>query len=410
MSSSSNKKTLLNDSRDWKAWNREFKNRADATFIWEKIDPEADQRLPFLKMPTEPDPRQYEKRLLPDQQPPANSTRNASAQAASEEQPDPRGQPANAGEMTTAGRAAYQLDRAVYSDKMKDFREEAKAIKEIKLWIDDTVNKHLLSTACPPGKTLDVWYRQLKERVGASDRQIYHNAAERYENSLWKTSSKIPKDLQAWLSEWEDAINEAADEEIPGVQHSRDWWWQFDKAVTRFGFKMWALAYRGDHEKDIENNALTIRRVVNDFGEEINRDTEKSAKRAIQKGSHAAAFKGAQADKTPEPETSSSPSSKESSAIRATSRKRKNTEGTASGCRACGIPGHTLGNCYYAFPDQAYQKWKPSRGLKQKFADNLKNDSDLRKEIQRLKKKAKKVQFAESSSQEGQTTDIEDHK
>ena len=146
----------------------------------------------------------------------------------------------------------------------------------------------------------------------------------------------------------------------------------------------------------------------NDFTTEIQSvQPSGTTKRTIQKGSHAASFKGAQADRTTEPTTSSPPSSAPSPTTKQAKRKRKNTEGAVSGCKACGITGHTLDKCYYAFPDKAFDKWKPRPAIAQKVADNLKNDDDLRKEVQRLKKKAKKVQFAESSSQDGQTTDTE---
>ncbi|KAK4246303.1 hypothetical protein C7999DRAFT_15565 [Corynascus novoguineensis] len=385
---------------------REFKNRAISMYIWHKIDPDADDRPPFLTQPTEPNPRRYEKRLIPGQQPPAINT--SSTLGALDEQPDPHGYPEDASEMTARGRASYRLDWSVYRDRMNDFREEARAINEIRMWVDETVNKHLLYSTCQPGKGLDVWYEQLRERVGATDQQIYDDATDRYEDALWKTSSKPPGDLQAWLKEWEDAINEAIDEGVPGVQQSRDWWRQFDKAVTRFGFTMWALAYRAEHKKEIRDNKLTIRKVVNDFGAELKRDIHKPIKRTIQKDSHAASFKGVQTDRTTEP-TASSPPSNDSSSTKPTKRKRKNTRGAASGCRSCGITGHTLDKCYYVFPDKAFDKWKPRSAIAQKVKDNLKNDNDLHKEVQRLRKKTKKVQFADSSSQEGLTTDTEDH-
>ncbi|KAL2144473.1 hypothetical protein VTI28DRAFT_9048 [Corynascus sepedonium] len=389
----SGKKTMLNDAKNWKAWSREFKNRAMSMYIWHKIDPDADDRPPFLKPPTEPNPHRYEKRLIPGRQPPAINTNRTLDTLG--EQPDPHGYPEDASEMTAGGRESYQLDWSVYRDRMNNFREEARAINEIRQWVDETVNKHLLYSACQSGKGLDVWYEQLRERVGASDQQIYNDATDRYEDALWKTSSKPSRDLQAWLNEWEDAINEAADEGVPWVQHSKDWWRQFDKAVTRFGFTAWALAYRDEHEKEIRDNKLTIRKVVNDFGAELKRDIYKPIKRTIQKDSHAASFKGAQTGRTTE-NTTSSPPSYDSSSTKPTKRKRKNTGGAVSGCKACGLTGHALDKCYYVFFDKSYDKWKPRSAIAQKVEDNLKKDNDLRKEIERLGKKAKKAQSAGS--------------
>lgn len=405
---SSSKNVRLEDAKDWSAWDREFQSKAIAAHIWEKIDPEAEERPAFLAEPIEPDPRNYEKRIMQTQQAPANSTRHASQLI--DDQPDPNGRPANANEMTTRGKDDYKLDLSVYNNAMRRFEKEDKSIKEIRDWVGETVKQHLLRTACQPKETLDTWYIKLRDQVGATPDQIYDLAKTKYQLAI-KPLVRQPRDITIWLAEWEEAINQAIAAGIPNVQHSRDWWTDFEQAVNKAGFDAWCRVYRVNNKDDIRNNKLTFRTISNDFMTEIQSvQPPGTTKRTIQKGSHTASFKGSQAEKTIDPTTSSPPSSGPSpTTAKAPRRKRKNTEGATSGCKACGTPGHTLEGCYYIFPDKAFKKWKPRTAITQKVEDNIKNDDDLRKEVQRLKKKAKKVQFADSSSQEGLTTDTEDH-
>lgn len=408
MYSSTSKNVRLEEAKDWSAWDREFQSKTIAAHIWEKIDPEAQQCPSFLTEPTEPDPHNYEKRLVQAQQPPANSTRHASLQMP-DDQPDPNGRPANANEMTMRGKDDYKLDLSVYNNAMRRFEKEDKSIKEIRDWVGETVKPHLLRTACQPKENLKAWYTKLRDQVGATPDQIYDLAKSKYQSAI-KPLARQPRDITTWLAEWEEAINQAMAASIPNTQHSRDWWTDFEQAINKVGFEAWCRVYRVNNKDDIRNNKLTFRTVSNDFTTEIQATQPPgTTKRTIQKGAHAVSFKGAQADKTTELTTSSPPSSGPSpKSTKPQRRKRKNTDGATSGCRACGIPGHTLDKCYYAFPSKAFDKWKPRPAIAQKVEDNLKNNDDLRKEVQRLKKKAKKVQFADSSSQDGQTTDTED--
>ena len=410
----SSRNVRLEETKDWSAWDREFRSRAINMDIWEKINPDkpATDRPAFLTEPVKPDPRRYEKRLISSRQPPANSTRSASSTSGTlDEEPDPNGEPKDASEMTARGRTSYQLDRSIYTEDMRFFEKEKKAIKELKDWIGETVKLHLLETACQPEDSLETWYTGLRTQVGATRTQIYTLARTKYQTAI-KLLLRPPRDMMSWLSDWEEAVSQAIAAKLPSIQHSQDWWLDFNDAINKVGYDAWCQAYQINNRAKIEDNDITFRQVSNDFAAELRRTshTTSGSKRTIQKGAHAASFKGNQADKTTELTTSSPPSSGPSpKPTKPQRRKRKNTEGTVSGCKACGLTGHTLDKCYYTFPDKAFDKWKPRPTIAQKVEDNLKNDEELRKEVQRLKKKAKKVQFADSSSQDGQTTDTETH-
>ena len=125
------KKIKLNGVDDWKAFDNGFIARADAAHLWnEKINPDnvdangISQLKPFMTEPEEPDPTTYDKRIMPGQATPANSTRSSSTVATSAEQLDPQGRPKNANEMTLESRTAYNSDYAKYVNRLARYREE----------------------------------------------------------------------------------------------------------------------------------------------------------------------------------------------------------------------------------------------------------------------------------------------
>lgn len=138
MSSNTTKNARLDEAKDWSAWDREFQSKTMAAHIWEKIDLDAEEgsQPAFLSEPTELQPGDYEKRLMPSSQPPAGNTRQASYY---EDQPDYQGRPANVVEMTARGKDDYKLDLSVYNNAMRRFEKEDKAIKEIKDWVGESV-------------------------------------------------------------------------------------------------------------------------------------------------------------------------------------------------------------------------------------------------------------------------------
>jgi len=289
------KKIKLNGADDWKAFDNGFIARADAAHLWnEKINPDnvdangISQLKPFMTEPEEPDPTTYDKRIMPGQATPANSTRSSSTVATSAEQLDPQGRPKNANEMTLESRTAYNSDYAKYVNRLARYREEDKNVKELKTWILDSVSDHLVDTACTPGKGLDIWYKELREQVGTTSAQVRKMARERYRAAV-KPLNKPPRDMQKWLMAWEEAISYAIKQDVADVAQAADWWDDFDRAVRSIAptFRMWCQAYALNHQRALENNTVTYKEVANAFTAELRRDDNVHAgPRKIQKGAH----------------------------------------------------------------------------------------------------------------------------
>ncbi|KAK4151022.1 hypothetical protein C8A00DRAFT_17532 [Chaetomidium leptoderma] len=399
-------KIKLKGAPDWEAWTTEFQIIADAAHLWEeKINPKNAEALkPFLTMPTPPNPQNYEKRIMPSQQPPAGSTRGIST-GPTAEAVDYDGRPSNSGEMTTSGRIAFGLDQTTYKFNKELYEKEDKNVMDLKKWISTTISPHLMQTCCPTGKGIDVWYAKLKAQVGISDAALRDMAKDRYQAAI-KPLARPPKDMSAWVTEWEERLAEAKKNGVGRVQHATDWFEDFDRAIRGFSpaYRTWAQTFAATNTEAIDNDTLAAGVLSNGFRAEMRREESTSGgPRKFQKGAHGAAtFDGEPPSeeedrlKAPATEKKRAPS------------KRRYTGGSKSGCRACGNTGHALDKCWYAFPDQAFDGWTPREFAKKKMEEALKKDDSLQAEIDKLKKRKKPKKTGPRKDHAAHIADVDD--
>jgi hypothetical protein len=91
--------------------------------------------------------------------------------------------------------------------------------------------------------------------------------------------------MLGWLSNWETAIGEAQDANVPGTNTSQMWWLQFEAAIRSAGYESWCEAYAISNQAIIEGNSLTVHKLVKDFRERLRKDDD-SKPRTIAKGAY----------------------------------------------------------------------------------------------------------------------------
>jgi hypothetical protein len=91
----------LNSPEDWETWDTQFKAKAVASELWDLINPIAQEEVP---KPVAPKVEQYDKRA-----------ERSDTHTQISEQVDQSGRPSNTSELTTAARAAFQLDWNIYT-------------------------------------------------------------------------------------------------------------------------------------------------------------------------------------------------------------------------------------------------------------------------------------------------------
>jgi hypothetical protein len=359
----------LTGSENWKAWNERFIAKAESKNLWTRIDPDNALKGSFMEEPLEPDVGDFEKRL----DAPATNTRRAtatssassSATAATNEtaetltqsvvRADPDGRPAHVGEMTPAGKEAYDYATKTFNSRWPRYVEQRKNVSAMVEWLQKTVSANLYDTCCKSGQRLDEWYAALKTRAGTSDRENKTHATELYEAAI-KPLSRKPKDMLAWLSSWEAALLQAQEAKVFGTNGSQDWWLHFSKAIRAAGYETWSQIYYISNQETIDSDKLDVRKLCNDFGEFIRREEGPTKRSTIAKGAFPT-YADQTEDEEPEghahkkkPVHRKRGRSRSRSPDHYRSNKRRNTVDTLSRCPACGLP-HPLQRCWAARPE-----------------------------------------------------------
>nr|XP_036577750.1 gag protein [Colletotrichum truncatum]KAF6784809.1 gag protein [Colletotrichum truncatum] len=59
-------------------------------------------------------------------------------------------------------------------------------------------------------------------------------------------------------------------------------------------------------------------------------------------------------------------------------------------CHGCDLPRHLLANCFYCFPEEAYEGWRPSNDIMKKVTERLKADDDLADRVKKIREQREK--------------------
>jgi hypothetical protein len=152
--------------------------------------------------------------------------------------------------------------------------------------------------------------------------------------------------------------------------------------------KEWIVSYEMLHATEIENGTLTFRKLANDLRKELLKGTQTPRTgRVVAKGAFGPSF--ADSDETEQPKEDEQEKTKGKGKS-----KRKLTTGESSAkCPACGLPGHTLPNCLYVFPEKAKGIFRGRKDRQEEVDKKLQEDDKLQKEVERLRgKKQKEVE------------------
>lgn len=384
--------TKLTGPETWKVWNKRFINEATAKEIWDLIDPESNTKGQFQERPVKPVPADYPKLLIP----PAAGTRASSSSDTARatplpEQVEPQGKPANVNEMTTAGRELYRQDLANYHFDWRQYKEERAQISALTDWISKTVDDGIYDDNCTPGETLDVWYANLKDRAGTDELEERRQALDRYYAAV-KPLTRKPRDILAWLANWEKALNEVIRAGVPGTKESSLWWPQFQTALQSVGYDTWATVYAITNRAAINNNQLTTKQLVKDFRADFREND--SQPRTIAKGAFAT-FAGQPADQEDSGQEGSQRGLGPGPAQR--TGKRKYTGGSKPSCPACD-GRHTLEDCWSVRPEIRPDGKKPATLAAKRAQERMQQDPELRQRVEQLRKRVKKEDSVATTS------------
>lgn len=387
--SSDNSDIKLTGPENWKLWNHRFINVAEENLLWDLVDPKSNTKGAFLTRPIKPSVSDYPKRL----EAPAANTRAASSGSVRESpavethRVDTSSAPTRVSEMTAEGKEQYHEDIRTYTFEYKVFQDQAQKVATVSTWLRQHVAPGVYTAACKPGKKLHEWYAALKERAGVDKVEETRQAVKNY-NAAIKPLSRKPKDMHAWLQNWQAALEEAQEANLPGAKDSATWWPQFAAAVEGTGYDSWCESYRNSNRDAIDEDRLTVHKLVKDFRERLQKDGDVKS-RTVAKGAFVTwvdELDSEAPDRSRRPERSPVPSRSRSPARKIG--KRRYTGGSKSGCPACD-GNHPLDDCWAARPEIRPLHRRVSTSAERLARERMEKDDHLRQLVESLRKKVK---------------------
>jgi hypothetical protein len=380
--SSSNTTTRYDHPKDCINWTKEFRLRARASNLWNYINPEGP--IPWPTQPLAPNMADYPRKLIRiETRASGPSSRNVTP-AASYEEVDPDHVPTSISEMTTEGKANYQHDWSTYVFLSKEYKEHRTNLEKLITWIISTTSKTIWITCCKEEETMDKWYLALKATGAAYERNRVPDARAKYQQAI-KPLSKLPRNFDQWLTEWETAVAEGQELQLPDTQRATFWARDLAKALLN-AMPFWANNFISINEEKIESNELDFR----DVAATVRRQWAtlyQSKSSTINKGAFPT-YNATKEEQLPDEAKSEEGEKKDSRRKRNAKRKRAETQGnTGAGmsCRAC-LGAHQLPECFYVFEKLSPDGWKQSLSTKRLVRDRIEKDSSLSEEIKRLRK------------------------
>src|SRR5215471_10250927 len=111
------------------------------------------------------------------------------------------------------------------------------------------------------------WYDVLKQQVGLNKYAIKQELINMYKHAI-KPLSKMPKDIDFWITNWEQTMAEGLDQSLYYADNVSIWFEDFLAAVKLID-SVWMNAYQIDMSKEVESGTLSYRILANDFHKEI---------------------------------------------------------------------------------------------------------------------------------------------
>ncbi|KAF6786817.1 gag protein [Colletotrichum sojae] len=269
---------------------------------------------------------------------------------------------------------------------------------------------------------MDQWIYELNTRVGCDPQERRAIANEAYKRVLLAPERKrlgTKKDVEDWLTKWEQAFHEAEASGVPGVELSSLWFPEFIKALSHSYADTWVFSYQATTKKLARSDNLSPGEVLSDAREFLRDTTFSNPRKQIGRGAFGpTTTTPSQRKDTPGPRESNDEEVERSSPPpqlntrgrgrsgrargrgrgRATtqqqsyptrrnpSRKRdEDDEGEGSSeCPAC-FKKHPLAQCWLAFEHTRPDWWFPEESLAKSFEARLKLDKGLEQRIRKVK-------------------------
>ena len=350
---------------DWEGWDRSFRAQAESLQLWKHINPDGEP----VKLREEPKEPKISEFLV---------TVEGSPTPGDITMPDQQKVPATDLAQLTAdqrGVHKYKMDYFLYELKMYNAQKDR--INSLIRWIESTVKADYLQACCDPNETLGKWYVALRTSLQVDSAESNLRLANRYALAV-RPLTRTPRNFEAWINEWSNMMAEAQRRNFP-VAMSPVLWFNDIFSAIKVVRPQWVSNLYGICYEKMSKGTLTYQEVGQKLRNQFLHERSQG-RGSITHGTFGPTFGGRTGDQ------SNNQSDKEST----TSKKRKRSGGQSAKCVVCGrYKCKQVSSCWYAFPDQAPEKWKPDESLANKAKENMEKP-EVQEEIKRAQNKRSK--------------------
>jgi len=263
---------------------------------------------------------------------------------------------------------SVQIAWNIFTFKSRKYDTQRDSIKDLKDWVNRTT-AHQYNSSCIPAESLHKWYSKLEEHASMGMVKENKIVRDKYKAAM-KPLTKPPRDWHSWIITWEEAMSLGEQKKFADATDSTIWFGDFIDAIKP-ALYYWATSYEQNKQEKAEAKTLTYRAVANDLRRETRFKTKGGS---IAKGSFGPTHAS-------DPQLSDQSAEDEDEAQQAQTRSKRNkkrrrdstsaTEGMEK-CLVCELPNHQIPNCFYTFPEKAYEGFKPRRKIQKRAEENLK--------------------------------------
>ena len=182
-------------------------------------------------------------------------------------------------EASKAAQSILNIHIHKYNADQKKFIEQDKGITAVREWIMKTASEHLKTIACNPEKSLREWYLALETAVGADKAFSKQKLRDRYERAV-AVLIRTPKDLTAWITEWEHTMEKMSRKDLPEAKDSSQWFTRIQRASREIPeLQSFFTVYQVVQKQEIENDTLSYNHMVSDLKKHLHANKPTKIKR-----------------------------------------------------------------------------------------------------------------------------------
>ena len=322
--------------------------------LWDSINPDV-PGIPFLEPPTKPKFTDYfvQSDLTPE-------TTGTSGNETAQEAASQRTRATDYDQLSEKDQRSYGFKFHCYELEVRMYKEQQQYIISLVKWVENTVKPEYTRICCHPEKSIRDWYQSLKTTISMDRTEKALRLNQRYRAAV-RPMTRAPKDFDAWVSEWGIIMSEFQQVKPTFYDDAPTWFDDFFAAIRGVRPSWEHNLYGICHEK-LEQGTLTPHILMQKIRNQILHE-KKVGKGSISHGAFGPTF-----GNTPKNESQEGAEKK--------GKKRSRGEGNTEKCIVCerGRP-HPLSQCWYAFPDQAKEGWKPREEISRLARRNLEKDS-----------------------------------